>query len=303
MTFLGNLAAFADRKLLMPAVYPSRGGAHPERAPRVFPPTPSFAVDPFAAPELPTFERSGDLVRFESPAWPLIDDVQDELLARAENRVVPLHVRGPVRQRAVVLAAHGYLGGNPAVDRLGLAASRFEHAGYTFCHATLPFHGRRKPAGVRPFFPHPDPRITFEALRQGALDLAAAVRVLRALGARRVVLAGLSLGGYVAALTATIADDLDGLVLLTPLASFRDLDAAPAHDARDLLTATRAGVRTAKLPGSGVLVVGAREDRIVPPAHARSLADSFKGELALVEGAHLLPFGRDAVVDRWLASR
>ena len=49
-----------------------------------------------------------------------------------------------------------------------------------------------------------------------------------------------------------------------------------------------------------MLVVGAREDLITPLPHARQLADHFRGELAMIEGGHLLPFGRDAAIDRWL---
>lgn len=303
MTLLGSLAAFADEKVLLPAVYPARRRASSSRADRVFPPLPTMPGDPFAPPMLPAFDRRGDRVRFESPAWPLVHEVADALLMHARNRVVPLELGGPVRNRSVVVGVHGYLGGAVRADRFALGAPRFERAGYTFCHVTLPFHGARKARGERPFFPHPDPRITFEALRQGAFDVVASALVLRELGARRVVLAGLSLGAYIAALAATIAHDLDGLVLLTPLASFRPFDATASDDARDLLTATRASSRTPRIPGAAVLVVGAREDRITPPEHARHLADAFKGELALVEGGHLLPFGRDAVLDRWLAGR
>ncbi len=300
---LGSLAAFVDEKVLLPAVYPARARANGTRPERAFPAMPRVIGDPFALPPHPAFEHRGDRVRFESPAWPTVHEVTDALLAHARNRVVPLALGGSIRNRSVVLGVHGYLGGAVRADRFALGAPRFERAGYTFCHVTLPFHGARKARGERPFFPHPDPRITFEALRQGAIDVVASALVLRELGARRVVLAGLSLGAYIAALAATIAHDLDGLVLLTPLASFRPFDAPPAGDARDLLTATCAGTRTPRIPGSAVLVVGAREDRVTPPEHARRLADAFKGELAIVEGGHLLPFGRDAVLDRWLAGR
>lgn len=298
-----RFAALVDERVLLPAVYPARKRGAPAPRERSFPPLPELAGDPFAPPLLPTLDRRGDRVRFESPAWPLVREVADALLVHARNRVVPLELGGPVRNRSVVLGVHGYLGGVLAADRLALGATRFERAGHTFCHLTLPFHGQRKARGERPFFPHPDPRITFEGLRQGALDVAAAVLVLRELGARRVVLAGLSLGAYVAALAATLSADLDALVLLTPLATFRPFDALPSGDARDLLTLTRASSRTPRIPGRDVLVVGAREDRITPPEHARHLADTFKGELSLVEGGHLLPFGRDAALDRWLAAR
>ena len=301
MSLLASIASFADARLLHPLVYPTkRPGQLRSPSTRVFPELPSLPRDAFPHPSTPSFEHRGGLVRFESPSWPLLDDVRDEVLAHRKNRVVNAALFGPVARRPVVIGLHGYLGGQPRIDRLSLAASRFELAGYTFVHCTLPFHGHRAENPGRPFFPNADPRITFEALRQGALDAVALVDIVRELGAKRVVLAGLSLGAYVASLAATVTDRLDGLALLTPLASFRTLDAEPAGDARDLLTVTRACSRTPRITGDRVLVVGAREDLITPLPHARQLADHFRGELAMIEGGHLLPFGRDAAIDRWL---
>jgi pimeloyl-ACP methyl ester carboxylesterase len=304
MTPLGALAAFADRTLLYPAVYPSRPAkalaVNPRGSP--FAPMPAIGGDPFSLPGVPAYEQRGGLVRFESPAWPLVDEVRDRFLARARNRIVRTRVRGPVAGRAVALAVHGYLGGVEAMDAPYLAAHVFERAGYTFAHHTLPFHGRRAEKLGRPVFPNADPRVTFEAARQGALDLVATVAVLRDLGARHVILVGLSLGAYVSALAATIARDLDGLVLLTPLASLRPLGAGATGDARDLLALTAATSRAPAIAGDRVLVVGGREDLVTPLAHARALADHFRGSLAIVAGGHLLPFGRDAALARWLTA-
>jgi pimeloyl-ACP methyl ester carboxylesterase len=301
MTLRATLAAFADQKLLYPAVYPTRKGSQARKPSRTFAAMPELPSELFPRLDAPRFEYRAGVLRFESSAWPLVDEVRDAILRHRKNRIVTASVTGDVARRPVVLGLHGYLGGKPRSDRLSLAASRFERAGYTFVHGTLPFHGARAEEKGRPFFPHADPRISFEALRQGALDTVALVDALRELGARRIVLCGLSLGAYVASLAATITRDLDGLVLLTPLASFRDLVAAPAGDARDLLMLTRACTRAPAIPGSNVLVVGAREDRITPLPHARSLADHFKGTLTVIEGGHLLPFGRDEALDRWLA--
>jgi pimeloyl-ACP methyl ester carboxylesterase len=305
MPLLAALAAFADRTILYPVVYPSRRATvpRPEAPPTpAFAPMPALEGDPFVTPELPAYELRDGLLRFESPAWPLVDEVADRYLARARNRVAVTRLRGPVAGRSVALAVHGYLGGVEAIDAPSLAARVFTRAGYTFAHCTLPFHGRRAEKLGRPVFPNADPRVTFEAARQAALDVASTVAVLRHLGARRVLLVGLSLGAYVSALAATITRDLDGLVLLTPLAALRPLGAERTGDARDLLALTAATSRTPAIPGDRVLVVGAREDRITPLAHARALADHFRAELAVVEGGHLLPFGRDAVLTRWLAS-
>ena len=326
MSFLAALAAFADRKLLYPAVYPSRvargGSVKPaksqdsraSRPSRVFAPMPMLPGDLFSSPALPAFEHRAHVLRFESPAWPVIEAVSDAILQHKRNRVVTVALSGPIAGRSSVVGLPGDLGGHPRTDRVSLGASRFMRANHVFAHYTLPFHGARAEKKGRPFFPHADPRITFEALRQGALEAVALVQLLRTLGAARVTLAGLSLGAYIAALAATIVprrdghpagrlDGLDGLVLLTPLASFRSLDAPPAGDARDLVTLTRAATRSPQIAGEHVLVIGAREDLITPLPHARSLADHFRGELATIAGGHLLPFGRDEALDRWLAAR
>jgi pimeloyl-ACP methyl ester carboxylesterase len=297
------LASLADRTIHRTLHPPARrqGPGSDAHAAIATAPTPELDGAPFPAPGTPAYALEAGVLRFESPAWPLVPEVRDRYLARARNRIVRTHVRGPIPGRAVALAVHGYLGGFEALDAPWLAPRVFERAGYTFAHHTLPFHGRRAERLGRPVFPNADPRVSFEAARQGALDVAAAVAALRHLGARRVLLAGLSLGAYVAALAATVTADLDGLVLLTPLASLRPLGAAPTGDARDLLALVDPASRAPRIAGDRVLVVGGREDRVTPLAHARALADHFGAELAVVEGGHVLPFGRDAALGRWLA--
>lgn len=83
----------------------------------------------------------------------------------------------------------------------------------------LPFHGPRAPVANRPAFPAPDPRFTNEGFRQAVWDLTALLAWLRARGHGPIHLAGMSLGGYTAALLGTLVQDLASLLLVVPLAS------------------------------------------------------------------------------------
>jgi len=95
----------------------------------------------------------------------------------------------------------------------------------------------------------------------------------------------MSLGGYTAALTATVESELDFLVPLVPLACLADfareqgrLSAHPLEAEREhaLLAQTYRVTSPLALPPRiaprRVLVVGARADRVTPVAHARKLA-------------------------------
>jgi hypothetical protein len=139
---------------------------------------------------------------------------------------------------------------------------------------------------------------------QVAWDARGLVGWLRARGAKAVGVVGMSLGGYCAALLATIEASLDFVVPFIPLADITD--AVVSHEAlrglaidpeiqeasRQALAIHRPLARTPVVQGERVLVVGAEEDRITGPAHAERLAGHFGGSLAWFHGGHLLQFGR-----------
>ncbi len=163
-----------------------------------------------------------------------------------------------------------------------------------------------------PPFPGRDPALTVEGFRQAVADLRDFVRFLRRdRGHRAVGLVGMSLGGYTAALTATVEPELDFLVPVIPLACLADFareqDNLPPGAQRgsvfeEALRRTYREVSPLARPslmGPGrTLVVGARADRITQVSHARRLAHHFSAPLHTWPGGHLLQWGRGEAFSR-----
>src|SRR6185503_16524603 len=102
--------------------------------------------------------------------------------------------------------------------------ARLEQAGFDVVLFTLPFHGLRARAGrgAVPEFPGEDPRLNVEGFRQAMFDLQNLIGWLLAQGHPRVGVLGMSLGGYTAALLATVEARLDFVVPVIPLSSLGD---------------------------------------------------------------------------------
>src|SRR5262245_59753848 len=105
-------------------------------------------------------------------------------------------------------------------------ASGLFAAGLDVALLPLPLHGARAPRGGRfsgPLFASPDvPRMN-ESIGQAIHDLSALVEWLRAHGGAPVGVVGLSLGGYLAALAASLLGDLAFVVPVIAPVCFGDL--------------------------------------------------------------------------------
>jgi hypothetical protein len=134
---------------------------------------------------------------------------------------------------------------------------------------------------------------------------------LRRRGHPAVGLLGMSLGGYTAALAATVDAGFDFLVPIVPLASLPDfarehgdLPEAPEPRAleHELLERVYRHVspvdRAPLIESERVLVIGARADRITPFSHARRLAAHFRAPLVAWHGGHLWQLGRGRAFER-----
>jgi pimeloyl-ACP methyl ester carboxylesterase len=115
---------------------------------------------------------------------------------------------------------------------------------------------------------------------------------------------GMSLGGYLTALMATLDQDLSFAVPIIPLASFADFArdqqrfgdgdrAAEQYRAYDgAMRVVSPLARPGLVPPERVLILAAAHDRITPKAHADRLASHFGAPLIVFPGGHLLQFGR-----------
>jgi pimeloyl-ACP methyl ester carboxylesterase len=240
--------------------------------------------------------------------------VREKYLAYEANRTARARLYLGNAPRPAIVLIHGYLAGQWRVEERAWPI-RWLARRYDVALALLPFHALRAAPDERHPFPGPDPRFTNEGFRQAVLDLRTLVRFLRARGAPSVGVMGMSLGGYTAALLATIEPGLAFATPIIPLASLADF----ARDQgrlgtgeqviaqRDALEAAHHLVspfaRPPRVPKERVLIVGAESDRITPIAHAERLAAHFGAQLVRMGGGHILQFGRgDAFrsVGRWI---
>jgi pimeloyl-ACP methyl ester carboxylesterase len=115
---------------------------------------------------------------------------------------------------------------------------------------------------------------------------------------------GMSLGGYTAALLATVSPVIDFVMPMVPLASISDFvrdhgQIGRGHEGALMyagLERAYAGVsplsRPLQLPPSRALVVAAEFDRITPRAHAERIAAHFGCAIVTIPGGHLIQLGR-----------
>ncbi len=227
---------------------------------------------------------------------------------RAERASATVHARAYRRGagRPAVVLVHGYLGGDASSDARIWGVRAFLDAGLDVILLTLPGHGPRK--GLRrftPTWPGPHMRLTLEGHRRAVSDVRGAARWARSVGAPAVGVVGMSLGGYVTALTATAAKELDFVVPFVPLASVADFmrdgdqfPGSPAEKAEQHALFERANAITSplarpprvKAEGRAVLV-GAR-DRITPSRQGARIAAHFEVPLTEFRGGHLVQIGR-----------
>ena len=143
-------------------------------------------------------------------------------------RVYVLRRKGP---RPWVICLHGFGMGRPAMDRmLFRAATLHRELGFNVAMPILPLHGsRRSVAKPRREVPTADAMDNVHGLAQAAWDVRCLLAWLRRQGATGLGLYGISLGGYVAALTAGLEEALDCVVVGIPVADFPTLfdDQAP----------------------------------------------------------------------------
>lgn len=243
---------------------------------------------------------------FASPFEPIWERARAEYLEHTPNRTV--HVRlflHPAPRPAIVLL-HGYGGGNFFWEERAFAARWLNRLGLDVILFTLPFHGRRGEGGAAPW-PSTNVVRNNEGFAHAVFDLRALIGWLRQRGAPAVGVLGMSLGGYTAALAATV-EALDFAFLMVPVASFADLLWHHGAGGAERARAEREGItldmvrqamevhtplgRRPLLPPERVLVVSAEADRIAPPEHASRLARHFGAEHLRFAGGHVLQVGR-----------
>ncbi len=205
------------------------------------------------------------------------------------------------KPRGAVLLVHGYRGGRAGLERLLWPTSMIRRLGFDPCWPVLPFHGKRRTRRPgRPIFPGSNVAINVEALRQSVCDIRELVLWLRAIGYQEVGIAGFSLGGYVAALAATLEPRLDFAVAIAPCASLArfarqqgllggEPTCAELEAALDACYEPVSPlVRKSLVPPERWFVLVGQGDAVTGTAHARRLAAHTGAALWTGAGGHVL---------------
>jgi hypothetical protein len=211
-----------------------------------------------------------------------------------------------------MLCVHGYAGGNFLLERLAFEARRFYRAGVDVLLYVLPYHGARTLAGARhsgAHFFNVDLVRTNETFAQAIYELRALLRYLRAAGTGPVGAFGMSLGGYITALLASVEPELAFAVPMIPLTSLPDMMWAQGEGDPRLARAAEHGwslpalrdffavhgplERPPLVPPARRLIIAALGDRICPPTHALALWRHWnRPRIHWYPGGHLAQFRR-----------
>ncbi|RMH38047.1 MAG: abhydrolase domain-containing 18 [Deltaproteobacteria bacterium] len=214
--------------------------------------------------------------------------------------------------RPTAVFIHGWGGGAFWFEERAFAAAYWLRIGLDVAFVQLPFHGDRAPRQAPrsgALFPSAHIVRTNEAFGQAVHDVRALLAHLRQRGAPVVGVMGMSLGGYVTALLATVEPDLAFAIPIIPAADMARLMWRRSDRSPQRRRAERVGVdrtllsdafrvhaplrREPVVPWERRMIVAGRSDRITPPDQARDLWTHW-GQPAIhwFPGGHLAQIGR-----------
>jgi pimeloyl-ACP methyl ester carboxylesterase len=208
-----------------------------------------------------------------------------------------------------VIVLHGFAMGWPVIDAMAMSASQWFARGFNVILLTLPDHGPRRAPGTLfsgQSFTVPHAVHLATAVRRAIHEIFELKRWLRGQSDRPVGLVGMSLGGYLASLTAGLSDDFDFLIPLVPPACMGDLAwrvyrDTGHHRAGQDDTLTEENMRAAfylhsplshprKIAKERILIAAGAGDRIVPPEHPTALWEHWdQPRIHWFRGSHLSP--------------
>ncbi|MFB6344405.1 MAG: alpha/beta hydrolase [bacterium] len=254
------------------------------------------------------------IATFESNYEPFDKDFADEFHSYLGNETCRIHYwRHDDHPRPTIVILHSWCGGWLWMEERFMKAQDFYDEGYNLAFVTLPFHGKRTPEQALfsgQMFPSTDLKLTMEAFGQAIHDIHSALEWIRDDQQNKPVgLMGLSLGGYLTGLVASLDDDLDFAVPMIAPASFADIlwyhgedrplqEAARAEglsleDLRDMMAIFCPLHYSLKVPRENVFIVAGLGDRIVPPCHSLTLWRHWdQPRMSWYPGSHMLHTGR-----------
>jgi pimeloyl-ACP methyl ester carboxylesterase len=254
-------------------------------------------------------------LKFESPYEPFNPRLGPAFAAHRNNRTARArwwrHDDGP---RPVLLAIHGFMADPYWINVRFFSLRQFYEQGYDIVLFTMPHHGLRAEDGAlysgQGFFTSGMSGIN-EHMGQAICDLRVLMRWLRTeCGVRRLAVTGVSLGGWTAAMLASLHDDLDAVIPNVPVCSPVDLllEWQPAgaivrsglfalrwsvRYLREILAVTTPLTYEPMLPPEKLMIIGGVGDRLAPPKHSRLLWDHWgRCRIHWFPGNHVLHLDR-----------
>lgn len=265
-------------------------------------------------PRWPYFRPEGGVcedLSFESPFEPVNPHLRKSYLSIGENRIARArywrHNEGP---RPTIIAVHGFFADPYWLNEWFFALPWFYRKGCDVLLYTLPFHGRRQskfsPFSGHGFFAYGLSHMN-EAFAHAVYDFRILMNFLeREMGAKKIGVTGVSLGGYTSAILACAEPRLQFSVPNVPVVSIADLvlEWEPVGKAvRLMLFALRRSVKDIRhmlavhcpltyrpvLPKNRLMIIGGVGDRLAPPKHSRLLWDHWgRCRIHWYPGSHLL---------------
>ena len=243
---------------------------------------------------------------FTSAYCPPVDLPGWEGWCRPErNRTVHAYlVRHGDRPRPWLLVLHGHRMGEPRDLRMLGALRLAQSLGVDVAHLVLPHHGPRGRGG-HDTFPGVDPVANLYGMAQSVSDARALLAWMRDQSAGPVGVYGISLGGHVSALLASLDDGLSCVVAGVPVCDLATMlsDTIRGHWGPDLVAANHildpAPVTLSRLvsplgfepalPRENRFLYAAVGDRLVTPQQALALWQHWEQpEILWLQGGHIL---------------
>lgn len=245
----------------------------------------------------------------------------DPAAACKENALVHVeHWRHDAPPKATVIALHGFTMGNPRLDAFIMMAAQWYRHDLDVMLVTLPFHGARSPCTARYsgelFGSWRVDRLN-ESVRQSVHDVDMVMRWAARERGAPVGIVGLSLGGYIASIVASVRPSPAFVIPIAPPGSLASLPsqlfALSRHqrmaDAPLSCAELDAAYRvhsplsySLAIPKERVLIVAGRGDCIVPPEQVSTLWHHWgKPAIHWYSGGHVAPFRRQEILAAALA--
>lgn len=271
----------------------------------------SFFVKPTGLPAVEVTPVHGfpdgivEDLRFQSRFEPHHPDVRAVRARHPENEIVHARIwRHHEVPPATIVAIHGWTMGDQRINSLAFLPGVFYQLGLDVVLIELPYHGRRRPQDILSM----DPLLTTDGIAQGIGDLRDIARYLRSIGRTEIGVMGMSLGGYLSSLWASL-DPLAFCIPIVPLVSLAELEWEIVSRQKNFSELQAAGLtvdhfrrlyqvhcplsHTPKIDRERMLLIAGLGDSVVPARQPKMLWDHWgRPRIHWFSGGHVVQFKR-----------